>query len=176
MKFAETDLAGAFVVELEPIADERGWFARTFAAEEFEAHGLDPTIVHANASFNERAGTLRGLHFQAPPHEESKLIRCVSGAIYDVIVDLRPGSPTNRRWFATELRAGDGRMVYAPAGFAHGFQTLADATEVSYLMSHRYVPTHARGVRWDDPALAIDWPEGDRLISDRDRAHPLLEP
>lgn len=156
------------MVTLERNGDDRGWFARTFSREEFEAHGLDPDVVHANTSFNARAGTLRGMHYQADPHGESKLIRCTRGAIYDVVVDLRRDSATFGAWYGIELRPDDDRMLYVPPGLAHGFQTLEDATEVSYLMSHEYVPSHARGVRWDDPAFGIDWPPAQRTISERD--------
>jgi dTDP-4-dehydrorhamnose 3,5-epimerase len=170
----ETPLPGAYVVELEPIEDERGWFARTFDAAAFEELGLDAAVVQCNASFNRRAGTLRGMHYQAEPHGEAKLVRCTRGAIFDVIVDLRPWSATTCRWFGIELRAGDAASLFVPAGFAHGFQTLGDDTEVHYQMSHRYVPEAARGVRWDDPAFGIEWPEppaSGRVISDRDRSY-----
>lgn len=176
MIFLETPLAGAFEIELERLEDERGWFARTFAAEEFVARGLDPRVVHTNTSFNTRAGTLRGLHYQAPPHEECKLVRCTRGAIYDVIVDLRPDAPTFLRWHAVELSAENGRGLYVPQGLAHGFQTLSDASEVAYQMSHPYVPSHARGIRWDDPAFGIDWPPAQRTISERDAGYPDFEP
>jgi dTDP-4-dehydrorhamnose 3,5-epimerase len=175
MRFGESKLPGVYVIELEPAADERGWFARTFSRDEFAAHGLSPEVVHANTSFNERAGTLRGMHYQADPHGECKLIRCTRGAIYDVVVDLRPDSPSHRAWLGVELTPDNRRMLYAPEGVAHGFQTLEDATEVSYLMSHPHHPSHARGVRWDDPALGIDWPAAEhRTISERDRSFPDL--
>lgn len=176
MRFTETPLEGAVLVEVERLEDERGWFGRVFAAEEFAERGLDPRVVHVNASYNERSGTLRGLHYQRPPEGEAKLVRCVRGAVYDVVVDLRPGSPTYCRWHAEELRAGDGRCLYVPEGVAHGFQTLEPATEMLYLMSHHYVPSHAAGVRWDDPAFGIDWPPAERSISDRDRGFPDFEP
>lgn len=177
MHFAETKLPGAFVIELRRISDERGWFARSFSREEFAAHGLNPQVVDANASFNDRAGTLRGLHHQQAPHAEAKLIRCTRGAIYDVLVDLRPDSPAFCDWFALELSAASPQMVYAPEGVAHGFQTLEDATEVSYLMSSGYVPEHASGVRWDDPAFGIEWPAVEqRTISERDLSYPDFEP
>jgi dTDP-4-dehydrorhamnose 3,5-epimerase len=169
----ETPLPGAYVVELEPIEDERGWFARTFDAAAFEELGLDAAVVQCNASFNRRAGTLRGMHYQAEPHGEAKLVRCTRGAIFDVIVDLRPWSATTCRWFGIELRAGDAASLFVPAGFAHGFQTLGDDTEVHYQMSHRYVPEAARGLRWNDPSFAIDWPPAEaRMISERDRTWP----
>jgi dTDP-4-dehydrorhamnose 3,5-epimerase len=178
MKLIETPLTGAWVIELERISDERGWFARTFAAEEFEAYGLNPAVVQCNASFNSRRGTLRGLHYQAGPHGESKLVRCVRGAIFDVAVDLRPDSPTRCRWHGVELNAANGRGYYIPAGLAHGFQTLTDDTEVIYQMGHRYVPDAARGVRWDDPAFAIEWPptDGERIISVRDSSYADFKP
>lgn len=172
MIFRETPLAGAFVIELERIEDERGWFARTFAAAEFEEHGLEAVVVQCNLSFNARRGTLRGMHYQAEPYGECKLVRCTRGLLYDVVVDLRPDSPTFRRWHGVELRAESGLMLYLPKGLAHGFQTLADGTEVFYQMSERHVPSHARGVRWDDPAFAIEWPEDERIISERDRTFP----
>lgn len=176
MRFSEAQLTGVHVIELDPVADGRGWFARTFSREEFAARGLNPEVVHANTSFNERAGTLRGMHYQEAPHDECKLIRCTRGAIHDVLVDLRPDSPTFCHWFALELSPDSAQMLYAPGGVAHGFQTLEDATEVSYLMSHPYVPSHARGVRWDDPAFGIHWPAANpRTISERDRAFPDFE-
>jgi dTDP-4-dehydrorhamnose 3,5-epimerase len=175
--FLETSLPGAFVIELEPITDERGLFARTFCAEEFEANDLDPAIVQCNLSYNSLRGTLRGMHFQEAPYAECKLVRCTAGAIYDVIVDLRPESPTHCKWFAVELSATNRRMLYVPGeGFAHGFQTLADGSEVFYQMSHVYVPSYARGVRWDDPAFGIEWPTGERVISKNDRQYPDYEP
>ena len=177
MIFTETAIAGAYLVELEPIADERGWFARTFDREEFERRGLEPAVVQCNTSFNERAGTLRGMHLQAEPHGEPKLVRCTRGAIFDAIVDLRPDSAGHRQWYGVELTPDNGRMLYIPVGVAHGFQTLADASEVSYQMGHEYVPDSAGGVRWDDPAFGIHWPDppGERVISERDASHPLYE-
>jgi dTDP-4-dehydrorhamnose 3,5-epimerase len=175
VKFTETPLAGTWLIELELLHDERGFFARTFDADEFRRRGLDPTVVQCSTSFNERAGTLRGLHYQAEPDGECKLVRCTRGAIYDVAVDLRRDSETYCRWFAIELTPDSARMLYLPAGIAHGFQTLVDSSEVAYQMSHVYVPEQARGVRWDDPAFAIDWPEAQRTISDRDRAYPDFE-
>jgi dTDP-4-dehydrorhamnose 3,5-epimerase len=173
MRFHETPLAGAFVIELERNEDERGSFARCWCRDEFAAHGITAEWVQANLSFNRRAGTLRGLHYQEAPHQEAKLIRCTAGAAFDVIVDLRPGSPTFARWTACELSAALGNMVYVPEGFAHGFQTLADDTELFYLMSEVYRPECARGVRWDAPALAIDWPPcRTRIVSARDQAFP----
>ena len=174
MKLAETPIPGVRVVEPERIADERGWFARTFDAAVFAAHGLEPAVVQASASFNARRGTLRGMHLQAAPHGESKLVRCVRGAIFDVALDLRPDSAAHLRWHAVELSAENGLGLYLPPGVAHGFQTLAADSEVLYLMGHEYVAVAARGVRWDDPAFAIAWPEapGGRTISEKDRAFP----
>jgi len=175
LKFAPTPLAGAYVVELERLQDERGFFARSFCQEEFRRHGLKPAIAQCNVSWNRRRGTLRGLHFQAAPHEEAKVVRCTRGAIWDVIVDLRKGSATARRWHAVELTADNRRALYIPAGFAHGFQTLAEDSEVLYQMSEFYHPESARGVRWDDPTLAIPWPLKDPVMSPRDREFPVLD-
>jgi len=165
-------LDGAFVVEAEPQADERGLFARTFCRDTFRAQGLHGDFVQCNSSYNRRRGTLRGLHFQAAPHEEIKLVRCTQGAIFDVAVDLRPDSATFCRWRAVELSADNRRALYVPAGFAHGFQTLTDEAEVFYQMSAAYVPDLARGVRWNDPAFAIAWPVEPPILSGRDAAFP----
>jgi len=176
MIFRETALAGAYLVEPERIRDERGFFARSWCAEEFALHGLSPRLAQCSVSWNRKAGTLRGLHYQRGPHAESKLVRVTRGSIFDVIVDLRPASPTRRRWFAAELDAESGLMIYVPEGFAHGFQTLEDDTEVSYQISVPYRAECAAGSRWDDPALAIAWPEAERrIVSERDRAFPTLE-
>ncbi len=174
MKFVPTPLDGAFVVEPELISDDRGFFARSFCQNEFRAHGLDPAAVQCNISFNSKRGTLRGLHFQAKPHEEAKLVRCTRGAIWDVIVDLREDSPTRYRWFSAELSADNHQALFVPAGFAHGFQTLVDDSEVLYQMSEFYHPESARGLRWDDPAIGISWPCSDPVLSPRDRSYPLL--
>lgn len=174
MKFVETELAGAFVVELEPHRDDRGYFARTYCAEEFAAHGLEPTVAQCNTSWNARAGTLRGLHFQRPPAAEVKLVRCVRGAIVDVIVDLRPDSPTYLGHVGVELSADNGRALYVPELFAHGYQTLVDDTEVAYQVSAPYAPGHEGGLRPDDPRLGIDWPLPVSVITDKDRSWPLL--
>jgi dTDP-4-dehydrorhamnose 3,5-epimerase len=178
MRFVQTPLNGAWVIELERIEDERGWFARSFDPDEFQAHGLDPAIAQCNVSFNLSAGTLRGLHYQAEPHGESKLVRCVRGAIFDVAVDLRADSPTYRRWHAVELSSENRLAYYIPVGLAHGFQTLTDDCEVLYQMGHRYVPQAARGVRFDDPAFAITWPQppGPRIVSEKDRSYPDFGP
>jgi len=172
MIFRETPIPGAVLIELEPLVDERGSFARTFAVDEFAAHGLETRVAQCNTSTSARAGTLRGLHYQASPHQEAKLVRCVRGAIYDVVVDLRPESPTYCAWYGVELSASNRTMIFVPAGLAHGFQTLEDDTEVLYQMSQAYFAGHARGVRWDDPAFGIAWPEAEvRTISQRDRDH-----
>lgn len=178
MRFARTPLPGAWVIELDLLGDERGWFARTFDADEFAAHGLDAQFVQCNASFNAVRGTVRGMHYQAEPHGESKLVRCVRGAIFDVAVDLRADSPAYRRWHGVELSAENRRSFYIPAGLAHGFQTLSDDCEVVYQMGHRYVPDAARGVRFDDPAFAIEWPPADveLTISQRDASYPDFAP
>ena len=161
MKLVPTPLAGAFVVELEPLRDERGFFARTYDAAQFEAAGLDARIAQCNTSFNARAGTLRGLHYQAEPHGEGKLVRCTRGAVFDVAVDLRPDSATLLRSGSASSCAADGvDSFYIPAGLAHGFQTLDDDSEVHYQMTYPYVAEAARGVRWDDPAFGIEWPRG----------------
>ena len=172
MKFSATRLNGAYLIELDPIRDERGFFARSWCRNEFAEHGLDPDLVQCNISFNKTKGTLRGLHYQAQPHAEAKLVRCTRGAIHDVIVDLRPDSPTFKSWLAVELSADNRYMLYVPAGFAHGFQTLADDTEVFYQMSEYHYPDCARGVRWDDPAFAIAWPVANVIMSERDRSYP----
>ncbi|HYT26716.1 MAG TPA: dTDP-4-dehydrorhamnose 3,5-epimerase [Actinomycetota bacterium] len=174
MIFTETGLRGAFVVDLEPIADDRGFFARSFDQKEFAGHGLAPSFVQCNVSQNRRRGTLRGMHWQAAPYEEGKLVRCVRGAIHDVIVDLRPESPTLGEHVAVTLTAANRTMLYVPEGFAHGFLTLADDTEVFYQISAFHAPGHARGARWDDPQLGIDWPAEVAVVSERDRAWPDL--
>jgi dTDP-4-dehydrorhamnose 3,5-epimerase len=173
--FEPTTLPGAFIVEPSPRWDDRGFFARTWCREEFAEHGLRPVVAQCSVSFTERRGTFRGLHYQISPYQEAKLVRCARGAIYDVIVDLRPHSPTFKHHFGVELREGEYRMIYVPEGVAHGFQTLADATEVTYQMSEPYRPEAGRGVRWDDPAFAIRWPEPVSVISDRDRCYPDFE-
>jgi dTDP-4-dehydrorhamnose 3,5-epimerase len=176
MKFTETRLRGAYVIEPEPDADERGFFARTWSRSEFAARGLDPDLSECAISFNHRSGTLRGLHYQVVPFEETKLVRCTAGAIYDVIVDLRADSQTRGAWQAFELSAANRRLLYVPKGFAHGFQTIADNTEVHYQLTGHYAPSHARGVRWDDPALGVEWPAvSQRIMSSRDRQLPVMQ-
>jgi dTDP-4-dehydrorhamnose 3,5-epimerase len=169
--FTETKLPGAFVIELEKHADQRGFFARTFCQEEFKARGLNPEVLQCNVSFNKRKGTMRGMHYQAAPFAEAKLVRCTAGSIYDVIIDLRPSSPAFKQYFAVELSAKNHKMLYIPEEFAHGFQTLEDDTEVFYQMSQNFSPEHGRGVRWDDPAFGIKWPEDERIIVERDRKY-----
>lgn len=168
MIFTETKLKGVFIIEPERLEDERGFFARTFCQEEFAAHGLNPRVVQCNISFNKKGGTLRGMHYQIAPYEEAKLIRCTRGAIYDAIINLRPESSTFKQWIAVELTADNRRMLYIPEGFAHGFQTLEDNTEVFYQMSEFYHPECARGVRWDDPEFGIEWPLLHPILSDSD--------
>ncbi|MFH1539118.1 MAG: dTDP-4-dehydrorhamnose 3,5-epimerase [bacterium] len=174
MKFTGTPLKGAFVIDLEPLEDDRGFFARSWCRKEFEARGLNPNLVQCNISFNKKKGTLRGIHYQERPHAEAKLVRCTMGAICDVIIDLRPESPTFKQWFSVELTAQNRRALYIPEDFAHGFQTLEDNSEVFYQMSEFHHPESARGLRWDDPAFGIDWPEEEkRIISDKDLNYPL---
>lgn len=171
MIFKETKLKGAYIVELEPREDERGFFARSFCRQEFEEHGLNPAIVQNNISFSKKKGTLRGMHYQVAPYEETKLVSCTRGAIYDVIVDLREDSPTYCQWLAVELSAEKYKMLYVPAGFAHGYQTMEDNTVVSYQVSEFYQPESERGVRWDDPAFRIEWPIKQPVISSKDKSH-----
>lgn len=172
MMLEETPLKGALVIDPERQEDERGFFARTWDRIEFEARGLNPKLVQCSVSFNSKKGTLRGMHYQAKPHEEARLVRCTMGAVYDVIIDLRRDSPTFTKWLGFELTADNHRMIYIPEGFAHGFLTLNDRAEVFYQMSHIYVPDSARGVRWNDPTFGIRWPSAVRVISDRDRDYP----
>ena len=172
MKFIATPLESAFILEVEPHEDERGFFARTFCREEFAARGLNPKIAQCSISFNERRGTLRGMHYQAAPFPEAKLVRCTAGAIYDVIVDLRPESLTYKQWFAAELTSANRRTLYVPENFAHGFQTLRDETEVLYQISEFYHPEVARGIRWNDAAFGFRWPLDERVMSERDQTFP----
>jgi dTDP-4-dehydrorhamnose 3,5-epimerase len=175
MIFTESPLAGAYIIDMTRVEDDRGFFARAFCTEEFAAHGLAREMSQCSVSFNARKGTLRGLHFQATPHDEEKIVRCTAGAIFDVIVDIRPGSPTQRQWFGTELTADNHRSLYIPKGFAHGFISLADDTEVFYMISTPYVAGSARGFRWSDPAFAIRWPMKPAVISARDAEYPLFD-
>jgi dTDP-4-dehydrorhamnose 3,5-epimerase len=174
VKLQESPLAGAYTIEMDGIEDERGFFARSFCAQEFAARGLATVMPQSSVSFNARRGTLRGMHYQAEPHAEDKLVRCTAGAIFDVIVDLRPGSPTPRAWFGVELSAANHRALYVPKGLAHGFITLRDETEVLYMISVDYAPGFERGVRWNDPAFGISWPMAPAAVSARDAAYPLL--
>lgn len=171
--FEPAPLAGAWVVAPDPRTDERGFFARAFCQREFAAHGLETGLVQANVSGSRHAGTIRGLHYQVAPAEETKLMRCIRGSVWDVVVDLRPESPTFGQWFGTELSADNRRQLYVPRGFAHGYQTLVDDAEMFYLVSAFHSPEHERGIRWNDPAFAIDWPVRDSLhLSPKDRAWP----
>lgn len=172
MRFEKTSLKDAFVIESEPIEDERGFFARTWCWNEAVGHGLNPRVVQCSISFNRHRGTLRGMHYQIAPHAEAKLVRCTRGTIYDVILDLRPDSPTYKRWAAFELTDRNRKMLYVPEGFAHGFQTLEGNTEVFYQISEFYAPELARGVRWNDPAFGIQWPCANPIISLQDRQYP----
>lgn len=172
MKLIETPLRGAFIIELEPQRDERGFFARTFCAGEFAQHGLNPAVAQCNLSYNRQIGTLRGMHFQASPASEAKLVRCVRGAIHDVVVDLRPQSATYCQHFAVELSRENRRALFVPERFAHGFQTLADEAEIEYQMSESHTPNAARGFRYDDPSFSISWPLPVSVISPHDLAWP----
>ena len=172
MKLTNVSLPGTYLIELEPIVDERGFFARTWCAQEFKVHGLNPNLAQCSVSFNKHRGTLRGMHYQVEPHQEAKLIRCCSGAIYDVVLDLRPASPAYCKWFAVELTAENRKMLYVPEGVAHGFQTLTEGAEVLYQISESYWPESARGARWNDKLFGIEWPIRDPIISPRDRAFP----
>ena len=174
MKFTETQLKGAYIIEPELLTDERGFFARSWCQKEFIEFGLNPNLVQCNISFNHKKGTLRGMHYQAKPHEEAKLVRCTMGAIYDVIIDLRPESPTFKQWVAVELTAENRKMLYIPEGMAHGFQTLLDNTEVFYQMSEFYHSDCAKGIRWDDPELNIEWPLKELVISEKDKSYSLF--
>jgi dTDP-4-dehydrorhamnose 3,5-epimerase len=175
MHFRSTELEGAYLIDVERHADERGFLARTFCEQEFADHGLAMRIMQSSTIHSPRRHTLRGLHYQDAPHREIKLVRCTRGSIFLVMVDLRPESPTRTGWLGVELTARNERLAYVPEGFAQGYQTLDDDTEVLYHMSHRYVPAAARGVRWNDPTLGIEWPQvEERMISERDRAWPDL--
>jgi dTDP-4-dehydrorhamnose 3,5-epimerase len=173
MIFRETGLKGAFIIEIEPIGDDRGFFARVGCQKEFETYGLSASFVQANISLSPRLGTLRGLHYQLNPFEEIKLVRCTRGAIFDVIIDLRKESPTYKQWSGIELTADNHKMIYIPAGFAHGYQILADNTEVFYQVSQFYAPGYEAGIRWDDPAFEIAWPATEtRILSEKDKNWP----
>ena len=175
MKFTECSVAGAWLVEVERAADERGFFARTHCVAEFAARGIATVFRQSSISFNKRRGTLRGMHYQASPHAEAKLVRCTAGAVFDVIVDLRASSPTSRRWYGAELSAANRRALYMPEGVAHGFISLSDDSEILYMISVDYVPGSAHGFRWNDPAIGIEWPLEPTTISARDASYPALE-
>ena len=173
MKFIPTTLEGAYIIDIEPMIDMRGFFSRSWCSKEFKEHGLDHRLSQCSISQNDIAGTLRGMHYQAKPHEEAKVVRCTAGSIYDVIIDMRPTSPTFKAWFSLELSAQNRRMIYIPQGFAHGFQSLTDNTEVFYQVTEFYHPESSLSVRWDDPIFKIKWPEVDRrIISERDLSYP----
>ncbi|MEN6348196.1 MAG: dTDP-4-dehydrorhamnose 3,5-epimerase [Syntrophomonas sp.] len=174
MIFTETGIKGAYIIDIEPIYDERGFFARTWCVKEFRQHGLNTHFVQCNVSYNKLKGTLRGMHYQAAPHEEAKLVSCIAGSIYDVILDLRPDSPTFKQWEAFVLSDSNHKMLYIPEGLAHGFQTLQNETTVFYQMSEFYYPECAKGVRWDDPIFLINWPIDTMTISEKDRKYPKL--
>jgi len=172
MKFTETELKGAYVIEIEKLTDERGFFARSWCRKEFEAHGLKSGVVQANVSYNIKKGTLRGMHYQITPYEETKLVRCTRGAIYDVIIDLRPDSVTYKKWFGIELTENNYKMLFVPEKFGHGFQALKDDTEVTYQVSQLYTPGAERGIRANDPVFNIDWPLEVKVISEKDKNWP----
>jgi dTDP-4-dehydrorhamnose 3,5-epimerase len=174
MIFTETKLKGAFIIDVKRLNDERGFFGRAWCKSEFEEHGLNTNAVQANVSYNKIAGTIRGMHYQNEPFTESKTVRCTAGSIYDVIVDLRPGSPTYMQWVGVTLTAESFRMLYVPDGFAHGFMTLEDDTSVHYLVTQYYTPNSEAGLRYDDPAFNITWPMKPTLVSDKDQQHPLF--
>lgn len=174
MKFVETPIPGAYLVEMELLGDERGFFARSWCRDEFARHGLNHNLAQCDVSYNEKRGTLRGMHYQAEPYPEAKLVRCTMGAIFDVLLDLRRDSPACGKWAAFELSAANRRMVYIPEGVAHGFQTLSDGSEVFYQMSEFYHPECACGVRWDDPSFGIAWPLPVAAVSEKDRSYPLV--
>jgi len=172
MIFTETKIQMAYIIDLERREDHRGFFARSWCQKEFESHALNPCTAQINVGFNKRKGTLRGMHFQLSPYQEVKVVRCTMGAVYDVIIDLRPASSTHKQWFGVELTADNRRMLYIPEGCAHGYQTLIDNTEIYYQTSQFYAPEHAIGVRYNDPAFGIDWPVAVEVISDADRSWP----
>ena len=175
MIFTETSLPGAYIIELNPSHDERGFFARSWCQQEFAAHGLKTAVRQCNISFNKQKGTLRGMHYQVKPHEEAKLVTCIRGALHDVIIDLRPNSPTFKQWLGVELSHQNRRLLYIPEGFAHGFQTLEDNTEIFYYMFEFYHPESARGIRWDDPMFGITWPINVAKISPNDKSYKRVE-
>ncbi|MBW4596502.1 MAG: dTDP-4-dehydrorhamnose 3,5-epimerase [Brasilonema angustatum HA4187-MV1] len=175
MIFVETELKDAYIIELEQKQDHRGFFARTFCAQEFEAHGLKPTVAQCNLSFNYKKGTLRGMHYQTLPAAETKLVRCTQGAIYDVIIDMRPESPSYLQYIGVELTAENHRALYVPEMFAHGYQTLTDSAEVAYQVGEFYTPGYEQGLRYDDPFFNIQWPLEVTDISEKDKNWPLMK-
>lgn len=172
MIFTETKLKGAFIIDVKRIEDERGFFGRSYCEKEFEEYGLNTNIVQTNVSYNKKKGTLRGMHMQVTPYEETKLVRCTRGAIYDVIIDMREGSETYKQWVGVELTADNYRMLFVPEGFAHGFITLEDNTDVTYQVTQFYTPGSEKGIRWNDPAFNIEWPIEPVVVSEKDQAHP----
>ncbi len=174
MIFTETPLAGAFVIDLEKIEDDRGFFARAWAADEFEAHGIDATVAQTNMSRTLKAGTFRGFHWQDPPYGEAKTVRCISGAVHNVIIDMRPDSPTYRQWFGVDLTADNLRMLFIPEQFANGFLITEDDTTLLYNVSRPYGPGNEHGIRWDDPTIGVQWPRAVEHVSDKDTAWPHL--
>ncbi|KAF3362572.1 dTDP-4-dehydrorhamnose 3,5-epimerase [Chlamydiales bacterium STE3] len=176
MLFEQTKLPGSFLIDLEKKGDERGFFARFFCTKEFENQGLETNFIQVNNSLSAKKGTLRGIHYQLHPKSEVKLVRCISGSLFDVIVDLRSDSPTFGQWFGAELSAENRRMMYVPRGFGHAFLTLQDDTEALYMVSESYSPSHERGLRWDDPRFGIQWPMKPIVISDKDQNHPFFDP
>jgi dTDP-4-dehydrorhamnose 3,5-epimerase len=176
MIFRETKLKDVYIIEITEFQDERGFFARAWCRKEFEEHGLNAVLVQSNIGFSKKKGTLRGMHYQVSPYAEAKLVRCTRGVIYDVAIDLRPSSPTYKQWLGVELTAENHKMLYVPEGFAHGYQTLADNTEISYQTSQFYAPQAARGVRYNDPAFGITWPLAVEAISDADKHWPDFLP
>ena len=175
MIFKKTKLEGAFVIEVQKLVDERGYFGRSWCKKEFETHGLNANVVQANVSYSKTKGTLRGMHYQVAPYSETKTIRCMSGSIYDVIVDIRPESPTFRQWIGVELSQVNGLMLYVPEGFAHGFVTLEDHTSVHYLVTAYYTPGAEGGLRYDDPMFNIEWPINPTVVSEKDLGHRPFE-
>jgi dTDP-4-dehydrorhamnose 3,5-epimerase len=176
MIFSETKLKGAYVIDIQKLEDERGFFARSWCQREVEQYGLAPQVIQCNISYNKVHGTLRGMHYQLPPYTEAKLVRCTQGSIFDVIIDLRPQEPTFRKWQGFELSASNYKMIYIPRGFAHGFLTLENDTEVFYQMSEFYAPDYSRGVRWNDPLFGINWPHSVKCISQKDQSLPDAQP
>ncbi|MDQ6603606.1 MAG: dTDP-4-dehydrorhamnose 3,5-epimerase [Chloroflexota bacterium] len=172
MQFTETRITGAYIIDTDRLADERGFFALTWARDEFVAHGLNPNLAQCNLSYNHRSGTVRGMHWQAPPYAETKLVRCIRGGIYDVVADIRTDSPTYLQWVGIELTAENRRALYIPEGCAHGFQTVEDASEVLYMITENYTPAAANGMRWNDPKIAVTWPHAVTVISERDARYP----